>query len=52
VFDDDLSNADYISIHPMVNTATITVKLNDLLSLLQNNHQREIEFISIPVKPE
>jgi Ala-tRNA(Pro) deacylase len=46
-FDADLLNEEYINIHPMENTATITMKLRDLLAFIQNHHKNKIEFIEI-----
>ena len=48
LFDNDLLTEEYISIHPMVNTATIAIRLGDLLQFIKNNHQEKIEFIDIP----
>lgn len=47
-FDHDLLNDEFISIHPMVNTATLCLKLSDLILLIEKNHREKIEFIEIP----
>lgn len=49
-FDNDLLKEEYINIHPMINTATITLKLHDLLFFIEKNHDKKINFISIPGK--
>lgn len=46
--DRDLLNEEIINIHPMVNTATISIKLNDLLLFIEDYQQEKIEFIEIP----
>lgn len=46
-FDNDLLKEEYISIHPMENTATIRMKLADLLKFIENNRLEEIEFIEL-----
>jgi Ala-tRNA(Pro) deacylase len=48
IFDNDLSSEKYISIHPLENTATISVKLCDLLRFIESNIQGEIKFMEIP----
>jgi Ala-tRNA(Pro) deacylase len=48
LFDDELLKNEYINIHPMINTATISLKLDDLLQFIQKHHQKKIEFITIP----
>lgn len=49
MFDRDLLSEEKISIHPMENIATISVKLEDLLNFIKNNYQgNTIEFIDIP----
>jgi len=47
-FDEDLLNEAIINIHPMVNTATIGMKREDLVSFLEKNHHEKITFIHIP----
>lgn len=46
--DNDLLTEKHINIHPMENTATISVKASDLLRFIEGRHQRKIEFIEIP----
>jgi|SRR5579862_6583378 len=46
-FDADLLNEEYINIHPMENTATISIKLSDLLLFIQQYYKNKIEFIEI-----
>jgi Ala-tRNA(Pro) deacylase len=48
IFDKDLLQDKYINIHPMENTATITITMDDLLRFIESNHQIKIEFIDIP----
>lgn len=48
IFDNDLLLEKHINIHPMENTATISIKLHDLLCFIKGNHQGKIEFIDIP----
>ena len=49
LFDKDLLSEENISVHPMENTATISVQLNDLVHFIESNHQEKIEFVEIPV---
>ncbi|HEX4045859.1 MAG TPA: prolyl-tRNA synthetase associated domain-containing protein [Gammaproteobacteria bacterium] len=48
IFDNALLLEKHINIHPMENTATISVQLCDLLRFIEGNHQGKIEFIEIP----
>lgn len=50
IFDQDLLLEEYINIHPMENTATITVKLADLQNFIEQKHQIKIDFAMIPEK--
>jgi hypothetical protein len=49
IFDQDLLQEDYINIHPMENTATITVKCEDLKNFIEKQNQIKIDFIMIPI---
>lgn len=46
-FDSDLLKEEYICIHPMVNTATISIRLEDLLAFIKEQRQQEVRFIAI-----
>lgn len=48
LFDDELLNDEYIAIHPLENTATISIKLQDLLLFIENYGLNKIEFLGIP----
>ena len=48
IFDHDLLSEEKISVHPMENTATISMKFEDLLRFIENNHEGKIEFVRIP----
>lgn len=48
LLDSDLLKEDYISIHPMVNTATICIRLEDLLAFIRCYRQEYIEFFVVP----
>lgn len=50
VFDQDLLKEDYINIHPMENTATITVRCEDLKNFIEKQNQIKIDFAMIPEK--
>jgi len=50
IFDQDLLQEDYINIHPMENTATITMKLDDLKNFIEQQHKITIDFSMIPEK--
>lgn len=50
IFDNDLLQDEYINIHPMENTATITVKLAALQKFIEQEHHIKIDFASIPEK--
>lgn len=45
--DDDLLQEEYISVHPMENTATIRMKLADLLRFIEHSHGKKIEFMKL-----
>ncbi len=51
IFDQDLLQEEDINIHPMENTATITVKLTDLQNFVEQKYQIKINFETIPEKP-
>lgn len=46
-FDSDLLNEEIICIHPMINTATISIRMNDLLAFIQRYRDGDIEFITL-----
>lgn len=46
--DRDLLTTEYINIHPMENTATIHLKLQDLLNFIENYTQIKVKFIDVP----
>lgn len=48
IVDKDLLEEKYISVHPMENTATISIELNKLVHFIQDEYQRKIEFVNIP----
>lgn len=50
IFDQDLLQETDINIHPMENTATITVKCTDLQNFIEQKHQIKIDFIAMPEK--
>lgn len=50
IFDQDLLQEEHINIHPMENTATITLKLADLQNFIEQRHQIKIDFALIPEK--
>lgn len=50
IFDQDLLQEEYINIHPMENTSTITMKLADLHNFIEQGHQIKIDFAMIPEK--
>lgn len=50
IFDLDLLQEEYINIHPMENTSTITMKLADLQNFIEQRHQIKIDFSIIPEK--
>jgi len=50
LLDQDLLQEEDINIHPMENTATITMKLADLRNFIENYQHIKMEFISIPEK--
>lgn len=50
ILDQDLLQEEYINIHPMENTATITMKLVDLQNFIEKRHQIKIDFVVIPEK--
>lgn len=50
IFDQDLLQEEYINIHPMENTSTITLKLSNLKHFIEHNHHIKIEFLIIPEK--
>lgn len=50
IFDQDLLQEEYINIHPMENTATITMKFSDLQNFIVQNHQIKIDFAMMPEK--
>ncbi|MCZ6902502.1 MAG: prolyl-tRNA synthetase associated domain-containing protein [Rickettsia endosymbiont of Ixodes persulcatus] len=50
IFDQDLLQENDINIHPMENTATITVRLADLQNFIEEKHQIKIDFAVIPEK--
>jgi len=50
IFDRDLLNEQDISIHPMENKATISLKLQDLLQFLEGYRHEKVEFMEIPGK--
>ena len=50
IFDQDLLQENDINIHPMENTATITVKFADLKNFIEQKHQIKIDFKMIPEK--
>lgn len=46
ILDEDLLSDEYINVHPMENTATITIKLVDLQNFIENHHP--LKFAAIP----
>lgn len=50
IFDQDLRQEEYINIHPMENTSTITMRLFDLQNFIEQRHQIRIDFLMIPEK--
>ena len=50
ILDEDLLQEEFINIHPMENTSTITTKLSDLKKFIETTHQINIEFLTIPEK--
>ncbi len=50
IIDQELLQEEYINIHPMENTATITAKLTDLQNFIEKRHQIKIDFVMIPEK--
>jgi len=48
LFDADLLDEKNISVHPMENTATITLQFDELLRFIENYRQEKIGFIEIP----
>ena len=45
-FDEDLKEYEYIAVHPNDNTATIWMKLTDLLDVIKM-HGNQVNFISV-----
>lgn len=48
-FDRDLLKDPGINIHPMENTATIHLELQDLLSFIEHSRQEKVEFLDLPI---
>ena len=47
-FDHDLMGEEFVSVHPMQNTATICIKLCDLIQFIDKSGQKKIDFIEVP----
>ena len=46
-FDKSLLQSELINIHPMVNTATITLTLENLISFIETHRKQKIQFIPV-----
>lgn len=50
ICDQELLNEEYINVHPMENTATLTIKRADLQYFIEQRHPIKIDFAVIPEK--
>lgn len=48
--DSDLLTENRINIHPMENTATISINLKDLVQFIKSHGYEEVNFIDVPVQ--
>lgn len=52
IFDENIIAEEFINIHPMENTSTITIKLSDLRHFIETIHHKKIESMEVPERNE